>query len=87
MCKHLCEGAYSSRAGGGSGRGASPLPGVKKILKNANEMIASEDVERTNKRRISSVFMSIYFKDITEILLLFHLKFKESIIIITRIRH
>ena len=63
MCKHLCEGAYSSGAGGESGRGASPLPRVKKILKNANEMIASEDVESTNKSRISSVFMLIYFKD------------------------
>ena len=65
MCKHLCEGAYSSRAGGGGGygRGASPLPRVKKILKNANEMIASEDIESTNKSRISSVFMLIYFKD------------------------
>ena len=62
---HICEGAYSSRAGGGSGRGASPLPRVKKILKklNANEMIASEDVESINKSRISSVFMLIYFKD------------------------
>ena len=59
MCKHLCEGAYSSRAGGGSGRGASPLPRVKKILKNANEMIASEEEES----RISSVFMLIYFRD------------------------
>ena len=63
MCKHLFEGAYSSRAGGGCGRGASPLPRVKKILKNANEMIASEDIESTNKSRISSVFMLIYFKD------------------------
>ena len=63
MCKHLCEGAYSFRAGEGSGRGASPLPRVKKILKNANEMIGSENVESTNKSRISSVFMLIYFKD------------------------
>ena len=63
MCKHLCEGAYSSRAGGGSGRWASLFPRVKKILKNANEMIASEDIEITNKSRISSVFMLIYFKD------------------------
>ena len=63
MYKHLCEGAYSSRAGGGSGSLASPLPRVKKILKKANEMIASEDIESTNKSRISSVFMLIYFKD------------------------
>ena len=45
MCKHLCEGAYSSRAGGGSGRGESPLPRVKKIKKNTNEINASEDVK------------------------------------------
>ena len=40
-----------------------PPPRVKKIVKNANEMIASEDVESTNKSRIRSVFMLIYFKD------------------------
>ena len=62
MCKHLCEGAYSSRAGGGSGRVASPLPRVKKISKNTNEMVASEDVESTIKSRISSVFMLIFSK-------------------------
>ena len=61
MCKHLYEVAYSSRAGGRVWGSASPLHKVKKILKNTNEMNASEDIESTNKSRISSVFMLIYF--------------------------
>ena len=44
-----------------------PLPRVKKILKNTNEMNASEDVESKNKSSISSLFMLNYFKDLVRI--------------------
>ena len=44
-----------SGAGGGVWEGASPFPRVKKVLKNTNEMNASEDVESKNKSSIDLV--------------------------------